>query len=507
MTRFATRLMSQRARRAVDERGVTLIIFGLVIVALLAIVAIVVDLGNARQQKRQLQNAADAAALAGASAIANQNPSCSGGDMVSIAAKYVYNNMQLSGTPPSCPTSGQAYTVGDTALTITTPWPNGPAVYETDNPAGQTLVNVKVCRDVATTFAKVIGFSNVHVCGNATAHKAGVSTANGSGNGTGSSDPDAPCTEDNFIPTKYFPGGSPGAKVADGNTIGATFGVTPVSDGATLDFVNRPPKFLLNGVAVNNTKNPIQINGKDFPGPGPFTPKANVTVNGVTYHNVFEIKWHISDPLTGNALPDNARYTVQMSAYDTDQDHSPAGDCGKAQWAFTKGTVSSGGTSPCDPGLSGVVEDSFLGSLFPAQGTIVSPGHPVGATFQDESPIYNPNDPTDKHNIVFQIDGNDISEGTNVVPDAAQGPNTVVQPSANNTSVYTLTSPSARIVPSKEKYSTDIQYLLPQSLSNGAHTITLKAWDTDSNKSGGDCGTATWTINVTGGRSDVELVQ
>ena len=50
MTRIAARLTAQRARRALDERGVTMVIFGLVIVALLIIVAVVLDLGNARQE-------------------------------------------------------------------------------------------------------------------------------------------------------------------------------------------------------------------------------------------------------------------------------------------------------------------------------------------------------------------------------------------------------------------------------------------------------------------------
>jgi Flp pilus assembly protein TadG len=57
-----------RARRD-DERGVIAVMFALFLVVVLGIVALVVDLGNARQQRREAQASADAAALAGGEAI------------------------------------------------------------------------------------------------------------------------------------------------------------------------------------------------------------------------------------------------------------------------------------------------------------------------------------------------------------------------------------------------------------------------------------------------------
>src|SRR3954452_14056248 len=98
MTRFAARLMAERARPPADERGVTMIIFGLVLVALLIIVAIVIDLGNARQQKRQLQNAADAAALAGATDLGTVSAANACADAVS----YTYNNMRFGTVQGAC---------------------------------------------------------------------------------------------------------------------------------------------------------------------------------------------------------------------------------------------------------------------------------------------------------------------------------------------------------------------------------------------------------------------
>jgi Flp pilus assembly protein TadG len=52
-----------------DERGVIAVMFALLLVVMLAVIALVIDLGNARQQRRVAQASADAAALAGGEAI------------------------------------------------------------------------------------------------------------------------------------------------------------------------------------------------------------------------------------------------------------------------------------------------------------------------------------------------------------------------------------------------------------------------------------------------------
>jgi len=111
---------------------------------------------------------------------------------------------------------------------------------------------------------------------------------------------------------------------------------------------------------------------------------------------------------------------------------------------------------------TGCSEDSFLGSAFPASGSTVKPGDLVGANYQDESPLNN----APGFQVIFTLDG-------------AQVP------------FSTLPGPKG-----KEKYSTLIQYQLPASIAGGVHTVVLKAWDSDQNKTGGDCGTATWTFTV-----------
>jgi Putative Flp pilus-assembly TadE/G-like len=52
-----------------DERGAIAVITAIVLVLMLAVLALVIDLGNARQQRREAQNGADAAALAGGESI------------------------------------------------------------------------------------------------------------------------------------------------------------------------------------------------------------------------------------------------------------------------------------------------------------------------------------------------------------------------------------------------------------------------------------------------------
>jgi Flp pilus assembly protein TadG len=52
-----------------DERGVIAVMFALLLVLMLGIMALVIDLGNARQQRRVAQSSADSAALAGGEAI------------------------------------------------------------------------------------------------------------------------------------------------------------------------------------------------------------------------------------------------------------------------------------------------------------------------------------------------------------------------------------------------------------------------------------------------------
>jgi hypothetical protein len=75
------------ARSSGDDRGVVLPLIALLLVALLVITAIVIDLGNGRQEKRHIQNAIDAAALAGAM---KYNPAVAATELVAMNEAMLY---------------------------------------------------------------------------------------------------------------------------------------------------------------------------------------------------------------------------------------------------------------------------------------------------------------------------------------------------------------------------------------------------------------------------------
>lgn len=90
---------SVRRRASVGtERGAVAIIVALSLVALLIIVALVLDLGDLYKHDRDLQSAADAGALAGAQQIIlNASPDASlHADISDMAREYVDNNVELS---------------------------------------------------------------------------------------------------------------------------------------------------------------------------------------------------------------------------------------------------------------------------------------------------------------------------------------------------------------------------------------------------------------------------
>lgn len=471
-----------------------MILWVLLIVALLIIVAIVIDLGNARQEKRQLQNAADAAALAGASDLGTPTAA----DACPTAYGYAFNNLRLGAAPAAC---AAIHSAGNVSVRVKTPYTGGPTAF-----SPETKLNVAICKDVPTSFARIITISSVRVCGNATARKIITPNAGAGEGGTTTLDPDAPCTVDAFTtdgyfdaknPTNGFPpktvadaahsGGPPGGPSGEDKVMGATYWST-----TDIDRTTRPPSFSLRNNTSGSTTT-FTYAGDDNP-VGFYITRMVKVDNALVPADIFayDVVWRVP-----KGLPNNANYTVALTVYDSaSANYPPDGKCGKSQWQFTKGTPPPSGSTPCG-------EDAFLGTIKPAPGAVVRPGDIVTASYQDESFLYNPTDPLDPNRLQFTIDGNPIPQAALGTP-VPQGPNTIVEPGGSTTE-YTLKSPSAS--PTKEKYSTDIQYKLPSSLSNGPHTIFLKSYDSDNNKPGGDCGVATWTINLTGGASNVVLVE
>ena len=75
-----------------DERGVIAVMVALMLKLMLGILALVMDLGNARQQRREAQNSADAAALAGAEVIEAGGATLTWTSVVDQVKKYARAN-------------------------------------------------------------------------------------------------------------------------------------------------------------------------------------------------------------------------------------------------------------------------------------------------------------------------------------------------------------------------------------------------------------------------------
>jgi len=128
-----------------DERGSILVIVALMMVVLLGLSALVVDVGRVYGQERKLQNALNAAAIAGARALPDTTKA------TTAANTYFFqlNGYDLSTTPPI------AFSFSNSNGTITV--------------AGKQTVNY--------IFAKVLGFSSSSIHLSAAATKTGVPLA------------------------------------------------------------------------------------------------------------------------------------------------------------------------------------------------------------------------------------------------------------------------------------------------------------------------------------------
>lgn len=180
--------MSSRRR---DERGAYLVLWALLLVALLTMVAIVVDLGHARQNRRQAQSVADFAALA-----AGQNFSTASGgrDPVSAcrdAIRYINENIadlpaaidpvafcsqsgadvsQTTCTDPANPLTQAAPTTtsGDYTISVHYPVPDSEiadsrtGVRSNDGTACERL-RVIVSEQNSTFFGRVVGVDSLRV--------------------------------------------------------------------------------------------------------------------------------------------------------------------------------------------------------------------------------------------------------------------------------------------------------------------------------------------------------
>lgn len=137
------------------ERGAILVVAALMMTALLGMSALAIDVANARQQQRQAQGSADAAALAAAQDLPDPNA------VVDSAKSYAEQNF---GTPESawngCQDPDHLVELPDSG--------NSNTCISIDEAFSRVRVRMPE-RPVPTYFAKVLGVETVPVSGNATA--------------------------------------------------------------------------------------------------------------------------------------------------------------------------------------------------------------------------------------------------------------------------------------------------------------------------------------------------
>ena len=129
--------MLSKIKRLKDEPGQAMLLFALAFVVLCGFAAFAVDIGLVSAEKADLQNAADAAALAGAQDLPN----------TATARSTAFTYAELNGV--------------ETANTSVTPSYNG----------NSNLIEVVCTQTVEYTFARVLGFTSTQVSARAVAEK------------------------------------------------------------------------------------------------------------------------------------------------------------------------------------------------------------------------------------------------------------------------------------------------------------------------------------------------
>lgn len=162
-------------RGAHRESGAALVFVAPMLVGLCVLVALVVDLGNARQVVGHGQASVDASALAGARKLPLARPNTAAASTARTeAATVLYRNLTNStGTPTevTCasgvPAQSRCYTVGDAKLVVATPYAGSWSAA----PPSHSLIYVEVCQPTDTFFAGVAGLKSPTVCSDAVARR------------------------------------------------------------------------------------------------------------------------------------------------------------------------------------------------------------------------------------------------------------------------------------------------------------------------------------------------
>ena len=504
-------------RPAQGDRGSVIPLVALGLVMMLVMAAFAIDLGSARQAKAQTQSTTDAAALAGAAALGGRRNGSTDQHSTNVAqaifdaASWAYKNlgMTMPSSGTSCGDSKTCYSAGDannTVVEITTPYTPTrlPSDWST-NPTPASFLHVKTCYDNKTYISTVIGISSIRVCSEATARVTGSFTPN-SDSQDNDNDPFARCATGNtvqmFDPNRFYPGGKkasdiPGA-IPGQNNYGVAYKYPTDFDPNSIVFT-----------IASSDNVPFAFGGQPASTLHEWTYPSNyITIGG---HNQdaagnwkADIKWtnfqtfdasgkgggakNFNDPTKG--LP-TGQYVFAIYV-------NTIGNTACNQTLFN---VTIGNAKAVNQGLC--QEDLFRGGTSPANNSVVKPGDALIANYFDETPPFTP-DPSSPQNVLdralkFTLTGSDGTPHSVIgLPGFSQTPQ-----DADGIGRGTFVPGASHEYQWQQQY----KYVLPDdgSLASGQYTVEVRIYDSDQNKTGGDCGYAKWTINFAGPGGNVEL--
>jgi Flp pilus assembly protein TadG len=486
-----------KGRQHPRERGAVIVLVALTLVMMLTMLAFSVDLGSARQAKAQVSSTTDSAALAGAAALAgrrNGSVDQGGSDLTQAfydAASWAFKNLAVTmPSPTNCGTNKKCYNASDakhTSVEITSPYTPTrlPSSWNAvSDPA--TFLHVKTCYDNPTSIAGVIGIRSLHVCSESTARGTGKFVAN-TAEEDDLNDSFARCATSDTVPlfdtAHWFPTATPAKDIPGKNNFGATY----------LNTVNLDPTSVVVTIASDN---PFSIGDQGAATVHDF-PESSAYVSVVSKAGAPNYKWEIKftnyTTVDSHGVPNGAKNF---------KDTLPAGQYTFAVYAKTVGgllcnqtlfttTINAGGknasSGPCQ-------EDLFRGGTSPPNGAVVRPGDLLTATYYDETKPFVPQS-TDSAQVK--------SHAMRMTLTGASGPVDITG---------SVTSPPGQpifVLGAAHEYQWQqvYTYILPNdgSLASGQYTVEIQVYDSDQNKTGGDCGYSKWTINFAGADGQVQL--
>lgn len=153
-------VMRPRRLSGSSERGASLILVAASMMFVLGVAALAIDIGHAQTERLRLQNAADAAALAGSFEIPGDASTAR-----DTAGEYGY--LGVNATAPlaqACAADTACFDDGEFTLRVTTPYSDPAATVPSDE-----LIRVQMCSESPTFFARIFQADSIGICGDAIA--------------------------------------------------------------------------------------------------------------------------------------------------------------------------------------------------------------------------------------------------------------------------------------------------------------------------------------------------